>query len=248
MTIQYSVIIPAYNEEEWLAKSLPALRTAMGEIEANGEILVVDNNSSDCTAKVAQEHGARVAFEPRNQISRARNAGGRAAAGDWLIFLDADTILSAELLGTAISHLASGTCCGGGVLVSFDAPLPVYARGLLPLWNRLAVRLDLAAGCFVYCLREAFEEVGGFDERVFASEEIWFSRRVRRWGRRRGLKFTVIREPRIVTSARKMQRHGVRNFLAFCFVLAFPLAVCSRRLSFLWYVRDGKGPRNPHNR
>jgi hypothetical protein len=79
---------------------------------------------------------------------------------------------------------------------------------------------------------------GGFNERVFASEEIWFSRGLRKWGRRKGLEFTIIAEPPIVTSARKMQDHPVRNFLAFCFLLAFPVAVFSRRLSYLWYYRE----------
>ena len=63
--------------------------------------------------------------------------------------------------------------------------------------------------------------------------------RTEKWGRGQGLEFTIIPEPPIVTSARKMQDHPLRNFLAFCFMLAFPVAVFSRRLSFLWYYREG---------
>ena len=237
MTIIYSVIIPAYNEEIWLAKSLPALATAMAMIDAAGEVIVVDNNSSDRTAEVARAHGARVVFEPHNQISRARNAGARAASGQYLVFLDADTTMSAELLRCVTARLSGGGCCGGGALVRFDAALPVYARWILRLWNWLAVRRRLAAGCFIFCLREGYEGIGGFNERLFASEEIWFSRGLRRWGSPKGLEFTIIREPRIVTSARKMQDRPLRNFLAFCFVLACPVAVFSRRLSYLWYYR-----------
>ena len=75
MTVIYSVIIPAYNEAVWLAKSLPALSAAMAKSDAIGEVIVVDNNSSDRTAEVAREHGARVVFEPHNQISRAATRG-----------------------------------------------------------------------------------------------------------------------------------------------------------------------------
>lgn len=242
MAITYSVIIPAYNEEAWLARSLPALMAAMADVEATGEVIVVDNNSSDRTADVAREYGARVVFEPRNQISRARNAGARNASGRYLIFLDADTILSPELLHAAVVNLAEGKCCGGGALVGFDLPLPAYARWTLQLWNWLAVRRGLAAGCFVYCLREGYDRVGGFSEKVFASEEIWFSRRLRRWGKPRGLEFRVIPEPPIVSSARKLQDHPVKNYLAFCFMLAFPLAIYSRRLSFFWYRRKAPRP------
>jgi glycosyltransferase involved in cell wall biosynthesis len=239
MTIIYSVIIPAYNEALWLAKSLPALAAATATVDAPGEVIVVDNNSSDRTAEVARAHGARVVFEPHNQISRARNSGARAAAGRYLVFLDADTTLSAELLHAVIANLRGGGCCGGGALVCFDAVLPIYARWILHVWNWLALRRSLAAGCFIFCLRDGYEEIGGFNERVFASEEIWFSKRLRRWGRRKGLEFAIIPEPPIVTSARKMQDHPLRNFLAFCFVLAFPVAVFSRRLSYLWYYRKG---------
>ena len=138
-----------------------------------------------------------------------------------------------------IANLSGGHCCGGGALVRFDAALPVYARWILRLWNWLAVRRKLAAGCFIFCLREGCEEIGGFNERLFASEEIWFSKRLRKWGGAKGLEFTIIPAPPIVTSARKMQDHPLRNFLALCFVLAFPVAVFSRRLSYLWYYRKG---------
>jgi glycosyltransferase involved in cell wall biosynthesis len=239
MTILYSVIIPAYNEAAWLAKSLPALAAAMATTDAAGEVIVVDNNSSDRTAAVAAGHGVRVVFEPHNQISRARNAGARAACGRYLVFLDADTTMSAELLHSLIASLSGGGCCGGGALVRFDATLPIYARWILRLWNRLAVRRQWAAGCFIFCLREGYEGIGGFNERLFASEEIWFSKRLREWGTDKGLEFTILAAPPIVTSARKMQDHPLRNFLAFCFMLAFPVAVFSRRLSYLWYYRKG---------
>ena len=93
MGIQYSVIIPAYNEENWLPQTLAGLKTAMAASDLPGEIIVVDNNSTDRTAQIAASHGARVIFERRNQISRARNAGAGAARRGHLIFLDADTLI-----------------------------------------------------------------------------------------------------------------------------------------------------------
>jgi len=240
MTISYSVIIPAYNEERWLGTSLSALKKAMDAVDLPGEVIVVDNNSTDRTAEVAQQYGAQVVFEAINQISRARNAGARSAQGEYLVFLDADTTLSPELLHKALFNLTSGGCCGGGAVVDHDHPLPWYACWIPLLWNRLSVRCKLAAGCFIYCLREGFAAVGGFSEKLFASEEIRFSQRLKRWGQSRGLTFKVVTEPAIVTSARKMQDHPVRNLLLFCLVLVFPFAVWSRRLSSLWYSRAEK--------
>ncbi len=77
-----------------LPATLDALQKAMKAIDMAGEMIVADNNSRDRTPEIAREHGAIVVFEPINQISRARNAGAKAARGRYLIFLDADTIIS----------------------------------------------------------------------------------------------------------------------------------------------------------
>ncbi len=77
-----SVVIPCYNEEEGIARVIPSLPTSVDEV------IVVDNNSTDKTAQIAEGFGARVVFEPINQISRARNSGARAADGRYLVFLD----------------------------------------------------------------------------------------------------------------------------------------------------------------
>lgn len=70
--VSYSVIIPAFNEETYLPKTLSILKEAMSCIKENGEIIVVDNNSTDSTYEIAKEHGVNVVREPINQISRAR--------------------------------------------------------------------------------------------------------------------------------------------------------------------------------
>ena len=64
-----------------------------------GQLIVVDNNSSDATAQIARDHGATVVYEPVNQIARARNRGAEAAEGEALIFLDADSQCTSCLLG-----------------------------------------------------------------------------------------------------------------------------------------------------
>ncbi len=238
MTIDYSIIIPAYNEQDWLSQTLSALEAAMQTLPWPGEVIVVDNNSSDQTPLIARQHHARVVFEPVNQISRARNTGARAAKGHYLIFLDADTLLSADLLQAALGNLASGECCGGGVLVDFDKPIKPLARAALNFWNRAALKFGLAAGCFVYCLREGFEAIGGFSEKVFASEEIWFSQQLQAWGRQRQMAFHVIPSPRIVTSSRKLDWFSpFEMILTLVVITAFPFALRFRNACMHWYYR-----------
>lgn len=238
MNHSYSIIIPAYNEEEWLPKTLRAVRKVMDAVEMPGEIIVVDNNSTDKTARVALEEGAQVVFEPINQISRARNAGARAAKGRYLFFLDADTLLPADLLETALDHLVGGSVCGGGARVSFDHSLNRFDRKLTDLWNRISVNLGVAAGSFIYCLREGFEQIGGFSEAVYASEELWFSRRLKSWGKAKDLEFRVIVDPPVITSNRKSDWFSpLQQSMVLLIMIFFPFAVRFRSLCFFWYDR-----------
>jgi len=241
MTVDYSIIVPAFNEEEFLPRTLQSVRYAMSFLEQAGEVIVVDNNSGDRTAMIAQQSGARVVTENINQISRARNAGGRAANGRYLIFLDADTIITPDLLDKALALLASGGSCGGGVQVHADADLTPLSEKFMSLWNSLSLRFGLAAGCFIFCLREGFDAVGGFSEKVYASEEVWFSRRLAAWGRLRNMEFDIITEPGIVTSMRKLNWYTTSDMLRQVFLLfLFPPAVFFRRLCRPWYDRPKK--------
>lgn len=236
MAPRYSIIVPAFNEEAWLDKSLPAIHQAMDSVGQSGELIVVDNNSTDATADVARRHGAKVVFEPINQISRSRNAGARCAQGACLVFVDADTLITADLLEAALANLESGTCCGGGTFVRFEDSCPWHAHKLAGFWNSISSTFGWAAGSFVYCLRDAFEAIDGFSEKVYASEEIWLSRDLQRWGRERKLLFRIITDHSVITSDRKFG-HPIRNTLGSLIFLLFPPAIYFRRLCFPWYRR-----------
>ena len=74
----YSIIIPAYNEEDYLPLTLENVKDAMASISGySGEIIVTDNNSTDRTSEVASDYGARVVFQQHRQIALSRNTGGR---------------------------------------------------------------------------------------------------------------------------------------------------------------------------
>jgi glycosyltransferase involved in cell wall biosynthesis len=235
--MDYTIIIPAFNEERFLPGTLTALQKAMDGVALSGQVIVVDNNSTDDTAGVAAAHGARVVFEPVNQISRARNAGAAVADTPYYVFIDADTAVSAKLLGTALEQLASGAVCGGGSTLVFDHT-PPRAEVMVRSWTWISTRLSVAAGSFVYCLREGFESVGGFSEAVYASEEIWFSRQLKRWGRERGLAFLVLDVDPVVTSARKLEWFSPLRMAVHTLVLALlPFLVRFRGACGPWYRR-----------
>ena len=239
--IDYSVIIPAYNEESFLHETLVSLKSAMAEIQQQGEIIIVDNDSTDSTADIAKKNGTRIVFEPFRQIARARNTGAKAAKSAFLVFLDADTLLPPPLLKQVITLLESGTSCGGGTLLSFDSELPFLAEKLVKFWNLLSKTKKLAAGSFIFCLAKAFFETGGFDEKTFAGEEVFLSRRIRRWGKKRNLHFTILEEHPVVTSARKFHWYSSLQIALLLFLFTvFPFALRSRSLCRFWYDRPAK--------
>src|ERR1043166_1008600 len=119
--ILISVLIPAYNEEQFIAGSLDSVRRSFSAIgQSSYEIVVCDNNSTDRTAEIARAAGARVVVEPHNQIARARNTAAKTARGQWFIFLDADTQLNSSVLRATITALESGQAGAGGALVRLD--------------------------------------------------------------------------------------------------------------------------------
>jgi len=233
-----SIIIPAFNEEALLPRTLESVKEALLATGIEAEVIVVDNNSTDRTGDVARDLGARVVFEPVNQIARARNAGGKAASGEFLVFVDADTTLPGETLRQALVALESGTCCVGGALIAGDREWKGFSAWLVKMWTQISRESQFAAGSFVFCLRDGFLEVGGFDESVYAGEEIWFAKRMKRWGKRRGLGFHLVEDPPVITSARKGEMFGSGQlFLQFLIVVLFPWATRSRRMCWVWYHR-----------
>jgi len=202
-----------------------------------GELLVVDNNSSDNTAQIAKDAGAVVIFEPINQIARARNAGAQAANGEALIFIDSDTCISAELLANVLDLLLTDKVVGGGSAIEPDRAVTGNALRGLNFWNWLSRKTNLAAGCFIFCRQDAFNAVKGFNTRVYAGEEIYLSRRLKRWGRRRGMSFKILTDHPVMTSVRKLDWYSPMQLARQAMLVLIPGAIYSKRLCRTWYQR-----------
>src|SRR5207253_498250 len=111
----FSVVIPAFNEEHFLPKCLAAVQRAAAELAEPVEIIVADNCSTDRTVDLAREMGAKVVTVTTRCISAVRNQGAAAATGNYLVFVDADDLMSDNLLVEVKKVLESGRYIGGGV-------------------------------------------------------------------------------------------------------------------------------------
>jgi glycosyltransferase involved in cell wall biosynthesis len=238
--IRLSIVVPAWNEELWLPRTLAAIFAAAPAAERPFEVIVVDDGSTDATATIARAAGARVVAVSHRQIAATRNSGARAAAGDQLLFVDADTLVDGAAVAAAVAALDAGAV-GGGATIAFDGRVPFWARLLVPIAAWSFRRARLAGGSFFFCRRDAFEAVGGFDERYFASEEIWLARALKGHG-----EFVVLRE-RVVTSARKVRAYGGTRHLADFLRLLFGggRALQRREGLDLWYEDRRHDPGRP---
>jgi glycosyltransferase involved in cell wall biosynthesis len=228
-----SFVIPAYNEEALLGRTLTFILTAVRPLDVPYEIIVADDASTDRTAEIARGTGARVIPLTRRQIAAARNAGARAAAGEYLIFVDADTVVTKRVVRAALRALRRGAV-GGGCSVKFDGPVPVYGRVIEGVLRVFSPPVGLAAGCFLFCTRRAFDAVGGFDETLFATEEVVLATRLKRLGR-----FVVLREW-VYTSGRKLRTRSALDLIRVGVRLGLggPAALRRREGMEYWY-----GPR-----
>ena len=196
-----SFVVPAFNERDYLARTIGAIHDAARAVGRPYEIVVADDASTDGTGPLAESLGARVVRCENRQIAATRNAGARAASGEVLIFVDADTIVNPDVVAEAVRAIDEGAI-GGGAAVEWDGPVALHWRLFVRSLIRFFRLVKFAAGSFVFCTRGAFEATGGFDESVYATEEIWFSQALKKQGR------FVILEASVLTSARKLTEHS----------------------------------------
>ena len=203
--LKLSVVVPAFNEERLLGATLESIKSAARVFDDCGgwELIVCDNNSTDRTAHIARAAGAQVVFEPHNQISRARNRGAAAATGQWLVFVDADSSPGAGLFLDLKAAIEDGSClAGGSTIAAIGSP---GFRAAIHFWNALSRATRWAAGSFVFCERNAFIELRGFSEELYASEELDLFRRLKRLARQRGKRIVILHRHPLQTSDRKLR-------------------------------------------
>jgi rSAM/selenodomain-associated transferase 2 len=221
--VSLSVVIPALNE----AGGIPATLSALRPLRAAGqEIIVVDGGSSDATAALAEQAGARVIRGPRGR-ARQMNAGAGVARGDVLWFLHADTLAPAGAMEAIVRALETSPWGRFDVRLSGGHPLLRWVEAMMNHRSRLTGIATGDQGLFMR--RELFEQVGGFPD-LPLMEDIAISKRLKR------IAPPACLSERLLTSSRRWEQRGVSRtiVLMWWLRLAYFLGVSPRRLAE-WY-------------
>jgi glycosyltransferase involved in cell wall biosynthesis len=228
-----SFVVPAHNEQACLGRTLQAIHEAARATGEPYEVIVADDASTDATAEVARTAGAIVVPVNNRQIAATRNAGGRAARGERLFFVDADTVIRPKVVAAALRHMDRGAA-GGGAPARFEGPVPLYAH-LIMWWFGLLMRLGgMTGGAFMFCTREAFKATGGFDERLFGAEDAAMC-----WALKREGRFVVLWRT-VLTSGRRVRGTKGIRVLASLMRMGFMPRMLRDRSSVqkIWYESD----------
>ncbi|MEE4265988.1 MAG: glycosyltransferase [Desulfobacteraceae bacterium] len=204
--MKYSVLVPAHNEEGYIGNCLQSIKSAADNVTDEVEIIVALNRCNDQTADIAAGYQAVIVNEDRKNLARIRNAAARAATGDVIVTIDADSQMSRNMFVEIGAKLSAAKYIGGGVMIRPERwSLGIFMSLLTVLPFLLIHRLS---GGLFWCHRKDFEAVGGFNETLVSAEDLDFAKRLKAHGKKTAKRFKMITRAHIITSCRKFDTLG----------------------------------------
>ncbi|MDA8148833.1 MAG: glycosyltransferase family A protein [Actinomycetota bacterium] len=231
---RFSVVIPAYNEAEYLAGALRSL--ARQDFSGDYEVIVVDNGSTDATARIALEHGARLVYEPEAGVCHARQAGTACASGEIVVSTDADTAFPPSWLSTIDREFRARPSCVAvaGPCTFPDGPWWGVAYSAVLFAVVAAVARVTGRVLYVTATNLAFRATAfdGYDVRLTqGGDELDLLRRLRARGT-----VAFVRTNPTLTSARRLRRGLVYNVVV-SFLYHYLLAYLANRIAHRTVLR-----------
>jgi glycosyltransferase involved in cell wall biosynthesis len=209
-TLKFSVIIPTLNEEKFLPYLLHSLTR---QTIKHFEVIIVDGNSKDDTVRVAKKFESkfsslRVVVLEKEGVSRQRNAGAQAATTEWLVFIDADTVLLSNFFERVEKFIVSQKPRIFTTWYKTDSDEPgdsiVGFMGNMIVEGFLLVSRPLAPGPLTLVKKKVFMSVGGYDEDTTFGEDHDLGMKIHE----KGIRFQILREILYIYSLRRYRQEG----------------------------------------
>lgn len=200
-----TVVIPAHNEEKYVARCLRSVKAAANYYGGPVEMIVVCNRCTDKTAEIAVQCGAKVLYNDKRCIGSVRNTGIFAAKGDVVVTIDCDNRMTKGTLKEIAVKLATGKYIGGGAPIRFERySFPLRCNDRL---CRIGFGLTgLYCGIF-WAKKSTLLAVGGFSE-IKAMEDVATAKKLKRYGKLMGKQYTTLRRNFLINSTRKFDDLG----------------------------------------
>lgn len=233
-SVRFSVVIPTLNEEKFVPKLLTSLTK---QTVKDFDVTLVDGASVDGTVSASQKFvrmipGMKILVIDEPGVSRQRNVGARTGKGDWLVFVDADSVLLPNFFERISRYIDQKKPKFFTTWFKADSDDPTDAiagfLGNISVEAAILIERPWAPGPLTVVRRDIFESVGGYDERATFAEDHDLSMEIYE----KGVPFQVLREILYIYSMRRFRREGT-------------LRVLERNLlSALRVIRTRRGPKS----
>lgn len=199
-----TVVVVAFNERSSLPATLPSVIAAAGRLSEPYEVVVVDDGSTDGTGEVAEGMGVRVLRrQPSTRgVGAARNAGAANSTGRWLVFFDADVIVSEHALEAMFEAVARDQLSLAGFRAVYR-PKKLSSWILCAVWDYRRFRGGPCQGVGQMVGRNLFDGVGGYREDWLMGEDTDFYVRAQHWADQHGEKHSIVEDAVIWPSSRR---------------------------------------------
>ena len=203
--MKLSIIIPTYNEEEYLPYLLKSIQRQDFE---DYEVIVADSHSTDNTVNIAKSYGCHVV--PGGLPGIGRNNGAKVAKGEILLFIDSDCVLTDNYLSSAIEEFEHYNL---GIAITQIVPMEKSFINILShefanyMTKQISKFKPHGAGCYgIFTYKSLHESVDGFDESVDFGEDTDYIERIGKISR-----FRVLENPRLLVSTRRLEEEGLKD-------------------------------------
>jgi len=210
-----SVVIPSLNEEKYIEKTLKSIVNQTLPREKY-EVILSDGKSKDNTVKIAKKYIDKLVIKKNKSIAHGRNLGASKSKGKYLVFVDADSIISARLLKQVINTFEKDESIVGAFTIYKFRSKSIVIRLLNSIFiqleklsNMLFPRGTITTGACIIVRRSAFQQIGGFNEKLRTNEDNDLTKRLRKIGK------VIMINKTTYTSDRRLKSMGAFRFVLY---------------------------------